>query len=267
MINIRRYGSLPVKIAVVHGGPGAPGEMAPVARTFAPDFGVIEPFQTAETIDGQVEELAGLLESEGNIPLIIIGYSWGAWLGGMVTARYPHLVEKLILVSAGPFLEQYATVWQNRMNRLSKEEQQEVQILMDRMDDPACETRDTLLAAFGSFLTRTDSYHPISLVPDPDSLSCNHDIHMRIWEEAADLRRSGRLLNCFQKISCPVVAIHGAYDPHPAEGVREPLFRIIRDFRFILLEKCGHCPWNEVKARDQFYAVLKREVTDCLNLL
>ncbi|MHA2061833.1 MAG: alpha/beta fold hydrolase, partial [Candidatus Sifarchaeia archaeon] len=32
MKNLRIYGNKPFNIAVLHGGPGAPGEMAPVAR-------------------------------------------------------------------------------------------------------------------------------------------------------------------------------------------------------------------------------------------
>ena len=44
------------------------------------------------------------------------------------------------------------------------------------------------------------------------------------------------------------MAIHGDYDPHPASGVKEPLSRILRDFRFILLDHCGHTPWKEVEA-------------------
>ena len=62
------------------------------------------------------------------------------------------------------------------------------------------------------------------------------------------------------QIRCPVVAIHGAYDPHPAEGVRGPLTSIIRDFRFILLDRCGHEPWIERWARDRFYEILKNEL-------
>ena len=260
-MSVRRYGLSPVTIAVVHGGPGAPGEMAPVARILAPDYGVIEPLQAAMTIEGQIEELAELLRSDGDPPLILIGYSWGAWLSGMVAARHPDLVKKLILISAGPFEEQYATVWQNRMNRLTPEEQYEIRDLVEKMGDPAGDEKDVRLAQFGEFLIRTDSYHPFSWSPDPDALPCNHDLHMQIWNEAAELRKTGRLITCFQGISCPVVAIHGAYDPHPAAGVKEPLSRIIRDFRFILLEKCGHCPWNEEEARDLFFAVLREELS------
>ena len=42
---------------VVHGGPGACGEMAPVARRLASARGVLEPIQTALSLEGQVEEL------------------------------------------------------------------------------------------------------------------------------------------------------------------------------------------------------------------
>jgi pimeloyl-ACP methyl ester carboxylesterase len=59
-----------------------------------------------------------------------------------------------------------------------------------------------------------------------------------------------------------VVAIHGDYDPHPAEGVRKPLTEVLEDFRFILLKKCGHTPWREQEARDDFFRILKREIVD-----
>ncbi|PKL59660.1 MAG: alpha/beta hydrolase [Methanomicrobiales archaeon HGW-Methanomicrobiales-4] len=251
----RTYGSGPAQIAVIHGGPSAPGEMAPVARELSLEYGVIEPIQTAMTVNDQIEELTELLQSDGDIPLILIGYSWGAWLSGMVAARHPHLVRKLILVSAGPFEEQYAMVWQNRMNRLTPAEQQKVPNILDLMKDPDCSSCYMLLAQFGAYCMKTDSYHPIThLTGSDDPLPCNHEQHLMVWEEAAALRRTGKLLACFQRISCPVVAIHGVYDPHPAAGVRDPLTAVLSDFRFIPLEKCGHCPWEEVEARDCFFS-------------
>jgi pimeloyl-ACP methyl ester carboxylesterase len=57
-----------------------------------------------------------------------------------------------------------------------------------------------------------------------------------------------------------VVAIHGDYDPHPSEGVREPLSRTLRDFRFVLLRNCGHKPWIERAARDEFYEILRKQL-------
>ena len=57
-----------------------------------------------------------------------------------------------------------------------------------------------------------------------------------------------------------MVAIHGDYDPHLAKGVEKPLAAVLKDFRFILLKKCGHLPWIERAARDRFYAVLREEL-------
>jgi len=34
----------------------------------------------------------------------------------------------------------------------------------------------------------------------------------------------------------------------------------VKNFRFILLEKCGHEPWKEKYARDKFYEILKKEI-------
>jgi pimeloyl-ACP methyl ester carboxylesterase len=57
-----------------------------------------------------------------------------------------------------------------------------------------------------------------------------------------------------------VVAIHGDYDPHPFEGVQQPLSLVISDFRFILLKNCGHYPWIERDAKKRFYEILHEEL-------
>ena len=75
-----------------------------------------------------------------------------------------------------------------------------------------------------------------------------------------ELRRNGKLLELGEYIRCPVVAIHGDYDPHPAEGVQTPLSAILKNFRFILVNNCGHKPWIEREARDKFYGILKEEL-------
>ena len=79
--------------------------------------------------------------------------------------------------------------------------------------------------------------------------------------DAEALRTSGELLALGKRIDCPVVAIHGDYDPHPADGIRKPLSSVLEDFRFILLDNCGHYPWNERQARDAFYEVLRDELS------
>ena len=57
MKNLRTYGDPPFNVAVLHGGPGAPGQMAPVARELSSKWGVLEPLQTATSLGGQILEL------------------------------------------------------------------------------------------------------------------------------------------------------------------------------------------------------------------
>jgi pimeloyl-ACP methyl ester carboxylesterase len=83
-------------------------------------------------------------------------------------------------------------------------------------------------------------------------IRCNYRIFKSVWEDAHELRRSGKLLKLGKKVTCPVVAIHGDFDPHPFEGVKEPLSGVVKDFRFILLDKCGHKPWIEREAKERF---------------
>jgi pimeloyl-ACP methyl ester carboxylesterase len=115
MKNLRTWGKSPYKIAVVHGGPGVPGYMAGVARELAKDMGVLEPLQTKNSIDGQIEELADVLKKNGDTPVVLVGHSWGATLSYMMSARYPTLVKKLILVGTTPLeaknLRDLAPIW------------------------------------------------------------------------------------------------------------------------------------------------------------
>src|SRR5258708_5208358 len=123
MINFRKYGEPPFSIAVIHGGPGAPGEMAPVARELSKHYGVIEPLQTKDSLDGQVEELKQILTADANLPVTLIGHSWGAMLSFIVAARHPTLIRKVILVSSGVFLDEYAEdIKKIRLSRLTEDQ-------------------------------------------------------------------------------------------------------------------------------------------------
>ena len=259
MKNLRMYSESPFNIAVIHGGPGAPGEMAPVARELSSIRGVLEPLQTATTVDGQVKELKDVLEENAAFPVTLIGFSWGAWLSYIFAARYPSLVRKLILVGSGPYEEKYATgIMPTRLSRLGEKERAETLALMEILDDPATGDKDTAMARFGELTSKADSFDP--LPHESEVLECQQDINQNVWQQARELRISGELLELGKNITCPVVAIHGDYDPHPAEGIKDPLSRVLHDFRFLLLENCGHQPWMERGARDKFYGILKKEV-------
>jgi pimeloyl-ACP methyl ester carboxylesterase len=259
MKTVRKWGHGPYSIAVIHGGPGAPGEMAPVARELSMSRGVLEPFQTEMTLDGQVQELRSTLVEYGQVPVTLVGFSWGAFLSWLTAARYPALVRKLILVGSAPFEEKYATaITRTRLGRLSPPERSEAQTLIGQLDDPTLTDKNSLLARLGLLLSHADAYDP-AMVSD-EAFHCQYDVFSGVWDEACGLRKKQVLIQMAHAIRCPVVAIHGDWDPHPAEGVKEPLSRECQDFRFILLPKCGHRPWIERNASDAFYDALIREI-------
>ena len=262
MKNLRKYGQAPFDVAVIHGGPGAGGEMAPVARELAFGRGVLEPIQTALSLDGQIDELRTVLEKDGDPPVTLIGFSWGAWLGFICAAKHPLLVKKLILVGSGSFEDKYAVgIQETRLNRLSEAERAEVVSLNEIINNPATKDKNTAFARFGALFSKADAYNPITYESDESTaLDFRADIFHSVWPDGAILRSSGKLLEFGRHIECPVIAIHGDYDPHPADGVRKPLSAILKDFRFILLENCGHKPWIEREARDKFYKILEVEL-------
>jgi len=259
MKNLRKYGNAPFNVAVIHGGPGASGEMAPVARKLSSNWGVLEPLQTESLLDGQIKELHAILKKNGDIPATLIGHSWGAILSFIFTARYPSFIKKIILIGSGCFEEKYTrNIVKTRLDRLSEGERMQVLNLMKTLQDPTIKDKNTPLTQFGKLISKADSYNPLQ--HESEALECNFQIYQSVWEDAKKLRRSGKLLKLGKQIQCPVVAIHGDYDPHPFEGIKESLSYVLIDFRFILLAKCGHCPWIERDARDNFYNILKKEL-------
>jgi pimeloyl-ACP methyl ester carboxylesterase len=259
VINLRKYGRSTYRIAVIHGGPGAPGQAAPLARELSQFGGILEPLQSADTIEGQLHELKDILIENADCPVTLIGHSWGAWLSYIFAVHYPELVQKLILVGSGAFEEEYITAMNNsRTNRLTDEENVRVSDLMALICNPNYNDRKNALSEFGKLMSKADSYEPICL--EDEILDFQPEVYQNCMQEVRLLRKSKELLEMAARIEYPVVAIHGEYDPHPYEGVEKPLSKVIKNFKFILLKDCGHYPWNERYAKSEFYENLLKEL-------
>lgn len=262
MDNLRIYGEAPYTIAVLHGGPGAPGSVAVVARELSDAWGVLEPLQTRDTVEGQIEELRAVLEDAARLPVALVGHSWGAMLGLLFTGRYPEMVRKLVLVGSGVFTEEAAQgIGPTREARMSEAQRTREAALVAALDDPAVADTDAIMAEIGALSEAVDTYAPLDGVEhEDDTLPVSYAMYTRVWDDAQALRARGGFLEAARRITCPVVALHGDYDPHPAEGIREPLAPLLREFRFVVLERCGHTPWHERYARDAFYRLLREEL-------
>jgi len=261
-MKLRTYGKEPFIMAVVHGGPGALGSVAPVAKELSQYFGILEPLQTETTVDGQVDELFNELSEYASFPITLIGHSWGAWLSIIFTNRYPDYINKLILVGSGPFEEKYADdLDATRKSRLSQKESEEYSRTLKKLKDPNIAVKDNMIARLGQLVAKTDNYCLAeSAIENMGEISADGDTYQLVWDEAAAMRKSGELLAIVSEIKCSVVAIHGDYDPHPIEGVKIPLEKNLKNFKVIMLNKCGHSPWKEKYAKDEFLKLLKNEL-------
>ncbi len=213
-------------------------------------FGVLEPVQTERTVRGQVEELAAAIRERCEPPITVIGWSWGAWLASILAATHPELLSKLVMVGSGPFEAEGAkSIKATRLSRLSAAEQAEYAVLSPNLEDAG------QLARAMELFDRMDAY-AANGEPHPSALF-DRSIHQSVWQEAKSMREAGELMKIIAKIRCPVIALHGDHDPHPAQGVEKPLRAALPSATFVLLERCGHKPWREVYARDIFYRELE----------
>ncbi|HOP09751.1 MAG TPA: alpha/beta hydrolase [Candidatus Methanofastidiosa archaeon] len=259
MRNLRRYGRNPYNVVLVHGGPGAAGGMAPIGREISDIAGILEPFQTRMTISGLVDELHGAITARANAPVTLIGHSWGSWLSMIFASQHTNIVNKVILIGSGAFEESYAKgIMDTRLGRLDGSEKAELLRLNEELDNAGPERRSELMSAFGRLMSKADSYAPTD--GEDEDMICDYDIYENIWREAERMRRDGTLMRMAGLVKCPVVAIHGDHDPHDPDGVRIPLSKSVENFRFILLERCGHEPWHERYAREPFYDALRSEL-------
>jgi len=241
---------------MLHGGPGAPGSMQEPAVNLASQAGILEPLLTHPSITGQLAGLYETIMKHGHPPVILVGHSWGAWLAFLFAANYPALAKKLILIGAGSFEPQYnANLVKIRSNRLSEKENDEATILSALVNQGIASDSD--FRRYGELMTKADSYDCDAV--EKGALKFYPEVYHSVWKEAEKIRKRGELLAMGSKIACPVVAIHGMDDPHPSEGVEKPLRKVLQDFRFTALEKCGHYPWRERHAKVRFYEILAKE--------
>ncbi|WP_152563416.1 alpha/beta fold hydrolase, partial [Ruegeria halocynthiae] len=252
---VRQYGKAPWRVVMHQGGPGGAGEAEPFARELGHmGYDVLEPFQTRQSVGGQVDELRSQIEQYCEPPVLVIGWSWGAWLGCLLAAQHEDLVRALILVGSGPLEARYTeAIRTTKKVRLSDEEQAELLTLRSMAESPTDAARFIELSDMADTYSRDTSAQP--------NVVFDEVIHKAVWPEADGMRKDGSLLEAISTIRCPVLAIHGDYDPRPSEGVRLPLQAALPSAEFVEIKRCGHKPWQEIYAKDEFYRLVEKTIT------
>lgn len=254
MENYRKHGEQPYEIITLHGGPGAIGELKPLSEKLGEEFGVIEYLQTKESIQSLLKDIKSVIKENAQLPIKVVGFSWGAWLAVFLANQYPELVKNLILISSGPFEEKYSeNIQKNRFKRMDEKEKK----LFKEVEQKFLAGKNVKLKLLNNFIElmhKVDAYKYKEI--NNNATNFQIDLYKKIWSEAAQLRKNNHLIKSLSKIDCPIKVIHGDYDPHPFQGVKEPLDKLDKDYQFKLLENCGHTPWKEKKAASDFYDTL-----------
>ena len=254
---VREYGASGPTVIVLHGGPGAPGTMEPVARELASSFRVLEPFQRRSggaplAVATHVADLAGLLSDFGEPGPALVGHSWGAMLALACAAAHPVRIAAIVLIGCGTFDRQARErLRATREGRMDDAVRRRLAVLAEEHPD-----EDERLAALGDLMLGTDAYDPV-----PGGLgivACDARGYREAWGDMLRLQDEGVYPAAFGAIDAPVLMIHGAEDPHAGRMTRDLLAKHIRRLEFVELDRCGHYPWLERAARSDFFSTMRR---------
>jgi len=252
-LRVQRHGPDGHAVVVLHGGPGAPGSAGALARALADPFHVLEPWQRWSssvplTVGRHVEDLADILSQHapGEKP-VLVGESWGAMLALAFASRHPDRAAGLLLVGCGTFDPRARARLQAALvQRITPELAAQLADLALRFPDEAERLVQwhRISDSLYSYCRAADADDPIERF-DPKG-------HHETWNDMVRLQESGVYPAGFASIECPVLMLHGSYDPHPGAMIRDGLKAHIPHLEYEEFDACGHHPWVEEHARQRF---------------
>ncbi|QFY06392.1 alpha/beta fold hydrolase [Nonomuraea phyllanthi] len=252
-------------VVTLHGGPGVPDYLAPVAGA-VDDLCLVHrydqrgtggsPWEGEHALARHVRDLALLLDAWGHDRVVLVGHSYGTNLAGYFLLAHPERVAGLIQI-AGPFLDPWREAYRAAERARRTDEQQ---ARLEELD--ARESR-----------TDAEEIEYLAL-----SWHTDHADRARAWDWALASARTLRPVNYAMnaqlnaaKKTDPLeshlaelrdhlppgaVIIGGAGDSRPADALRRLGTRL--GCEVVIVPDAGHNPWLE--APDQFGAALRAAV-------
>jgi pimeloyl-ACP methyl ester carboxylesterase len=253
VIDVREYGAGRDVVVLLHGGPGAPGHMAPVARDLA-GYRVLEPLQRGSgavplTVQTHIDDLRDVLCSPRGhqAPVHLVGSSWGAMLALAFAADHPAHVRSIVLVGCGTFDEATRASFKRNLDaRLGAVTKNRLQILDAEIVD-----QDQRLRARVALLMTAYMHEPIT--SDLGLENTDARANEETWRDMLRLQAAGVYPAAFRRIPAPVLMIHGVDDPHPGRAIHASLLPYLPQIEYRELSRCGHYPWLERHARAEFF--------------
>jgi pimeloyl-ACP methyl ester carboxylesterase len=259
VLETRTYGDPDApRVVVLHGGPGAPGYMAPVARELSDRYRVLEPLERPSggeplSVALHIADLHETLAAHEALSAPLIGSSWGAMLALAYAAE--HASGPLALLGCGTF----DPAARARMVELREAATSEA--LRARLAElDSIEDLDARLLAKAEAILPRDSYELLST--DQELVRCDARGNRESWSDMVRLQREGFYPAAFARIEAPVLMLHGDTDPHPGAMIRDGLLAHVPQLEYVEFERCGHYLWLERHARESFFARLRAWLKD-----
>ncbi len=254
---VRRYGNSGPLVFVLHGGPAAAGDVAPVAKGISASFRAVEPWQRGSggsrlTIARHIADLHKLaVDLGGDSPVAIVGHSWGAMLALCYAAEHPATAGPIVLVGCGTFDQSSRRMMQEIIEeRMDDDLRQRIRRLSADATDPAEKFMQTFKLTRHIF-----DYDPIGPYAEKEeSEPFDLKAYDETWSDMQRLQEQGIYPDAFAAINSPVLMMHGQYDPHPGRMIRDSLLPVLPQLEYCEFERCGHSPWLERSARERFFS-------------
>jgi proline iminopeptidase len=215
------------------------------------------------TFAGAVADLEGLRAGLGIEHLVILGHSLGGHLAYLYTARYPEMVDGLVLVDVGPpFADDQRSQlhWAMTTSRTAEDDARLAQIqasaAFERREPKAVE--DFIRNIYRPFFRDRRSIDTVEFGFTEITAANVLDYEDRLVESL--LREDPQ--SSLAAIRCPTLVIHGEIDPIPAAFGRL-LADSIPNAEFALLPGVSHFPF--IEDAEAFQLTIRKFLSD-LNL-
>jgi pimeloyl-ACP methyl ester carboxylesterase len=255
----RIYGNSGCTAIVLHGGPAATGEAAPIAIGLSTHFVAIEALQRGSgseplTVSTHIADIHELVEGlyDYRKP-VLVGESWGAMLAICYASVYPQSVAAIVLIGCGTFDK---TSRARMKETIESRNDASLRLKIDSLAEEYSVESERILAQ-RKLMERIYAFDPI---PEDEQLELTEPFdlraHIETWNDMLKMQENGVYPQSFSSIKVPVLMLHGDYDPHPGRMIHMSLKAYMPQIQYRELKNCGHSPWKERQARKEFFMVM-----------
>jgi pimeloyl-ACP methyl ester carboxylesterase len=198
-----------------------------------------------------VADMAELLQALGWHRTHLVGSSWGAMLALVFAAEIPAPAESLVLVGCGTFDPVARARFRELRRARTTPALQRRLDRADELEDPA-----ERLAARVRVMHLVYSHDVADDDAEPGGVDTQ--ANRETWDDMLRLQAEGVYPAGFRRIRAPVLMLHGSEDPHPGRMILDSLRPHVTDLTYHEWPECGHYPWLERAASEDFYDRLGR---------